>query len=241
MLQTAMRSRTGFRQFATGILCCVCVVTGLASASGQEPASKAKGRTSDAQQQDKSETGSSTDDELFKKLTGGDASQSNRQENPLEEAIRGMREAQKRIGGKDTGLKTRELQQDIVKNLEQLIEAIRQQAQSRSSSGNSPKPQSDDTREQSSEPSETSPGDNGPTNKDKSPESTDKLRDAENRKIAPLTSKRMDKEVWGHLPEKLRQKLRNVYQDKYLPKYDDLVRRYFESLAEEGRPAPLKK
>jgi hypothetical protein len=224
-----------------GLLCCLCVLTGLASASGQETASKDNGKTSDTRAQDKNRTGLSTDDELFRKLTGGDALKSKQQKNPLEEAIRGMREAQKRIDGKDAGVKTRALQQDVVKNLEQLIEAIKQQTQSRSSSGKSPKPENGDPKRQASNPPESNPGKNGTTRKDKSSESTEKPRDAENRQVAPLTSKRMGQDVWGHLPPALRQKLLNVYQDKYLPKYDDLVRRYFESLADEGRPTPLKK
>ncbi|MBT4865806.1 MAG: hypothetical protein HON53_11925 [Planctomycetaceae bacterium] len=245
MLQTAKPNRNLIGALgATGILCCVFVLTGLASANGQEPANKAKGETSESQTQDKNKTGSATDEELFKKLTGGGTTKDRPQENPLEQAIRAMREAQKRIDGKDAGLKTRELQQDVVKNLEQLIEAVKQQAQSSPSGGKSPKPQDGDPKQKGSkppEPAETQPGDNGKTRKDKSPESTDKARDAENRQLAPLSSGRMVRDVWGHLPPTLRQKLLNVYEDKYLPKYDDLVRRYFESLAEEGRTAPRKK
>jgi hypothetical protein len=244
MFQTVNSNRLSCRQFAKVVLCCVFVLAGLASANGQDPANKAKGNTPEPQTQDNNKTDSSTDEELFKKLTGGGASNDRPQENPLEQAIRAMREAQKRIDGKDAGLKTRELQQDVVKNLEQLIEAVKQQAQSSPSGGKSPKPQDGDPMQKGSkppEPAETKPGDDGKTRKDKSPESTDKARDAENRQFAPLSSDRMSNKVWGHLPEKLREKLLNVYQDKYLPKYDDLVRRYFESLAEEGRTAPRKK
>ncbi len=41
-------------------------------------------------------------------------------------------------------------------------------------------------------------------------------------------------EAWGHLPPRLRDQLLNAGSDKYLPRYDSLVRSYFESLA---RPA----
>ena len=122
-----------------------------------------------------------------------------------------------------------------------MIEAIKRQSQSRSSSGTTPKPQNGDPKQQASNPPEPNPGENGSTRKDKTPESTENPRDAKNRQLAPLTPGRMVRDVWGHLPPALRRELLNVYQDKYLPKYDDLVRRYFESLAEEGRPAPLKK
>ncbi len=42
------------------------------------------------------------------------------------------------------------------------------------------------------------------------------------------------RDAWGHLPERLRDQLLNVGSDKYLPKYDGLVRDYFESLAQPG-------
>jgi hypothetical protein len=39
-------------------------------------------------------------------------------------------------------------------------------------------------------------------------------------------------EVWGHLPQRLRRELMNVSGDQPLPEYADLVRRYFEALAD---------
>jgi hypothetical protein len=46
---------------------------------------------------------------------------------------------------------------------------------------------------------------------------------------------RLAKDVWGHLPPQLREQLLNVYTEKYLPKYEDLVRAYYEALAEQQR------
>ena len=43
------------------------------------------------------------------------------------------------------------------------------------------------------------------------------------------------KDVWGHLPPNVRAELLNVFSEKYLPKYEDLVRRYYEALAEKNR------
>lgn len=39
-------------------------------------------------------------------------------------------------------------------------------------------------------------------------------------------------DVWGHLPERVRDRLMNLKGDRYLPKYDDLIRRYYESLTQ---------
>lgn len=46
---------------------------------------------------------------------------------------------------------------------------------------------------------------------------------------------RVVKDVWGHLPPHLRDQLLNVYGEKYLPKYEELVRKYYEVLAEQNR------
>jgi hypothetical protein len=50
----------------------------------------------------------------------------------------------------------------------------------------------------------------------------------------PLTAK-LTKDVWGHLPPHLREQLLNVYSEKYLPKYEELVRQYYEALAQQSR------
>jgi len=44
------------------------------------------------------------------------------------------------------------------------------------------------------------------------------------------------KEVWGHLPDKLRQQVTQYYKEEFMPKYSDLLKRYYSSLAN----APMK-
>lgn len=181
------------------------------------------------------------DDKLFKKLLGETAEKQQPKDDLLERAIKGMRNAQQRIDNDDSGVKTRQLQQRVVTDLEQLIKRLQeQQAKSRRGRRASNRPKAADPNEQSPDspkPAESKQNDGNRTSPDKSTESTDKLRDAENRAMKNLmTSKDMDSYVWGHLPPKLRQKLKNTFSDTYLPKYDDLVRRYFSALAEEGRP-----
>jgi hypothetical protein len=39
------------------------------------------------------------------------------------------------------------------------------------------------------------------------------------------------KEVWGHLPDKLRQQVSQYYKEEFMPKYSDLLKRYYSSLA----------
>ncbi|MGL4555468.1 MAG: hypothetical protein ACRC33_30230 [Gemmataceae bacterium] len=44
------------------------------------------------------------------------------------------------------------------------------------------------------------------------------------------------KEVWGHLPESLRAEM-NAYSNPqpFMPKYDDLIKKYYKAIAEKGR------
>lgn len=47
---------------------------------------------------------------------------------------------------------------------------------------------------------------------------------------------RLMRNVWGNLPEQVRQRLANSSQEKYLPQYESRIRAYFRSLSEENPP-----
>jgi hypothetical protein len=48
----------------------------------------------------------------------------------------------------------------------------------------------------------------------------------------------VEKDVWGHLPEQLRQQVSNYYRQQFMPQYSELLRQYYSSLAErESNPA----
>jgi hypothetical protein len=42
------------------------------------------------------------------------------------------------------------------------------------------------------------------------------------------------KEVWGHLPDKMRQQATQYYQQDFMPRYTELLKLYYASLAEKG-------
>jgi hypothetical protein len=44
------------------------------------------------------------------------------------------------------------------------------------------------------------------------------------------------KEVWGHLPDKLRQQMTQYYKEDVMPKYAELLKLYYSSLSEKGQP-----
>ncbi len=50
------------------------------------------------------------------------------------------------------------------------------------------------------------------------------------------------KDVWGHLPDKLRQQMTQYYREDVTPKYSELLRLYYSSLSEKTTsPAPPRK
>lgn len=64
-------------------------------------------------------------------------------------------------------------------------------------------------------------------------ESSDEVRDRQY-ELLPLEARgALIKEVWGQLPERVRQQLQNASVEKFLPKYERLTEDYFRRLAEE--------
>ncbi|MCS6864373.1 MAG: hypothetical protein RMJ56_04280 [Gemmataceae bacterium] len=50
------------------------------------------------------------------------------------------------------------------------------------------------------------------------------------------------KDIWGHLPDKLRQQMTQYYREDVTPKYSELLRLYYSSLSEKTTsPAPPRK
>src|SRR5205085_6741697 len=43
------------------------------------------------------------------------------------------------------------------------------------------------------------------------------------------------KDIWGHLPETLRQEMDHYYRDQFMPRYRDLLQQYYSRLAERER------
>jgi hypothetical protein len=52
----------------------------------------------------------------------------------------------------------------------------------------------------------------------------------ENDKMAELY-----KDVWGHLPERLRQEMDLYYREQFMPRYSELLRQYYAALAEQRK------
>ncbi|TWT39708.1 hypothetical protein [Blastopirellula retiformator] len=89
--------------------------------------------------------------------------------------------------------------------------------------GAEPQPQEGDAEQQSQQQRDN----------EQAMESSDELRDKDY-ELLPLEARgALIKEVWGQLPERVRQQLQNASVEKFLPKYERLTEDYFRRLAEE--------
>jgi hypothetical protein len=161
---------------------------------------------------------------------------------PLEGAVAGMRAAGERITARDTGAETRTIQRKVVDDLKALIEMARQQQGQPAQASSQPEspnaqsqPEEDAGQQTDQEPQESRQ--NGPAsdgkNRENAADSEVRAANADVEEAQTILQRRLVDEVWGHLPARLRQKVQNVSSEKTLPRYEDLVRRYFEALAED--------
>jgi hypothetical protein len=171
----------------------------------------------------------------------------------LQHAFDGMQTARRRIADDDTGAETQKTQERVVKDLEELLALIKKQQprgqrsqQSHPQDKNQGDPQSDRQKlpKGQNDPQNSGKGKNSernqgsPTERRKEGESVDSQErtDAARTPTAEQARRRQAiKDVWGHLPLHIREAMLNSVSEKYLPKYEELVKKYYEDLAEKSR------
>ena len=50
-----------------------------------------------------------------------------------------------------------------------------------------------------------------------------------------LKTAEMYKDIWGHLPESMRQEMSQYTREQFMAKYNDLLKQYYATIAEKGR------
>jgi hypothetical protein len=181
---------------------------------GDKP--KDKDKAPDLQKQDKEI------DEKLEELAGRKKRRKPREQEdgsgPLGQIIKEMRDVEHRLGKPETGEDTQSKQKKIVKEIETLIERMRQAGGSGSmalrmvrQAGQRPGNQQGQT------PGATAGG--APNQKPAKP--------SEHHAIAG------GKDIWGHLPAELRQEMENVFKEEPLSAKMDLIRRYYLSVAKQ--------
>jgi hypothetical protein len=168
----------------------------------------------------------------------------------LERAIDGMRRASQRIETDDTSAETVELQRRVLADLEKLLESLKRRQQGRSNNPQQNPQQGPQQNDRQQLPPLQPDQQNSGKRQEQQSQSQDsqrqrteaeKARESQAREnpAAPTDEEarrqRMIKDVWGHLPPHLREAIGRTFNEKYLPKYDELIKQYYETLAERNR------
>jgi hypothetical protein len=163
----------------------------------------------------------------------GKASTSDDPSGPLERIESQMRSAQRLLTDRDASGQVSRLQAAIVEDLDALIkEAQRRQRQSRQG-GKSPT----GSQRSESRPQGSSAGQSGREGDQPAGDSTDELRPGESGGATAADLRAMREQVfknlWGHLPERVREQMLQSQDDEFLPKYELEIEQYFRRLAED--------
>jgi hypothetical protein len=176
------------------------------------------------------------------------------QQETLNRIAKNMRSAENRLANSELGEDTKQVQRDILDDLDRLIDQD-QNSNSNSSSSSSDSSSSASKSGKNSQGKQMSQGrkqggrtkrgqqmaGNQPGQKPQTKDGQqpgDKLRDAGSGKTSPEggPDKLADvyKDIWGHLPETLRAEM-NAYasREEFMTKYRDLLKQYYTTIAEK--------
>jgi hypothetical protein len=170
---------------------------------------------------------SGLDEKLLDDLGEGEDIELGPEADPLTQIGRRMRQVETLIDRRDTSARTQDMQKQILRELDMLLEQTKKQCQGACQNPSSGQPKPGATA--NNQPKQ---GEQGPPK-----ESTDKLRDPKETKIGEAENMdQLVREAWGHLPDKIRVQMQNVTVEQFLPKYEELIEAYYKRLAEEPRP-----
>lgn len=148
-------------------------------------------------------------------------------DDPLQSIGRRMHGVEQRIAERDTSAATQQRQREIVSDLSSLIDQLQQQCQSASSSRSQGKQAGSQTGGQGSQAADQAAS-------NPARESTERLGTAKPQEIDSEQVRDVVKQVWGHLPERVRDLMRSATIEEFLPQYERQIEAYYRRLAEEG-------
>jgi hypothetical protein len=164
---------------------------------------------------------------------------------PVKAIVDGMQNAGVRLKQGDTGSGTRTIQEQVVNDLQKLIdEAKSKSRRSQQQKSESKQNQSSQNRSESQQkPGSDAASGAQPASGQPGRKSGMGKPSVSEKKSPGLPQRPLLREVWGHLPPALRERVPSDFHEAILPAYDDLVRRYFEALldspAERGSDPPV--
>jgi len=205
--------------------------------------------------------------ELLKEIDGDpDKPKPEQKEDTFDRVAKGMRSASEKLDGKETGDETTKLQEQVIRDLDELIKQLQNPpsnggggggggggssggGSSKSGGGGSSRPQhagggrggkgqpQGGTPKQQAQGSGNEQGGQDRRDAQDSEERTDAERKAA---AEAARKKKLEIDVWGHLPPHLRDQLLNTYGERMLPKYEQLVKQFYEALSEQNESKPRR-
>jgi hypothetical protein len=172
-----------------------------------------------------------------------------------ERIVKQMQSAHEKLSQRDTGARTQELQNAVVAALDELLKTPPQKSPSPNPMGGSGQSgssggKSGQRQEQSSKSPDQSPqsaterasqrtSSADQRNRQTPADSVERTGPERAAEIAAARRRRLEVDVWGHLPEQLREQLLNTYGEKMVPQYEQMVRKFYEALSEPLDRTPL--
>lgn len=151
---------------------------------------------------------------------------------PLLSIGRQMKAAEELISLRKTSESER-VQRGIVDDLQRLIDQLKKQCSGGSENGN---PSASPSASQSRSAGKTGAGENRGSDRPAS-ESDPRVgrNGGDDQELAGM--REMLKQVWGHLPERVRAQMQSGMAEEFLPQYEQLIEQYYRRLAEQrGTP-----
>jgi hypothetical protein len=146
----------------------------------------------------------------------------------LGQVMEQMRAAERRLANRDTSATTQATQRQIVEGIERLLD------QGRESAAGTPSARSS-TAERNA-PGQAGEGDPEPGNANSGP-ALARRGPGEGAPARPGINHWLD-QMWGHLPERVRNQMQAPRSEHFLPKYERTIEEYYLRLAEEQETAP---
>ncbi|MCS6850007.1 MAG: hypothetical protein NZ700_02420 [Gemmataceae bacterium] len=157
-----------------------------------------------------------------------------------------LRTVERRLAEKKTDEATQDTQREILKDLDALIAQSERPSPSESSSSQSNRSSGRSKAQSQTKRGETSPESRMGTAQRTpaarmpragSPEPGTQAGAGRGRASGGELGKLADlyKDVWGHLPEKMRLEMDAFAREKFMPRYQELLKQYYATLAEKGR------
>lgn len=209
--------------------------------AGQPPVSQRPGSQRDESQRD--------GDAAMRERQLGEGEDLGEELDPLHDLGRRMKTVRGLLEGQNTSDKTQRMQREIVQDIDRLIEQARKQCACRKPSAGSsslaknsppsgkgtpdkPSARPDETASSRSPAGQSAVGQPQVSQSRPATEPTDPA-DAQRADGAGDELTRMLKDVWGHLPARVREQMQNASREQSLSKYDRLIEQYYRRLAEQ--------